>query len=122
MDFGGLPNTLSQNNSDGTFDNVTEATGVGDAVRKSMNAIFCDLNRDRRPDIFVTKMIPVLMVFTLTEGTVPLNLSLVLVASEQPSGVWEFLLAISDGQFDIVYTNYAAEVNVIAQLVDKTAN
>ena len=27
-----------------------------------------------------------------------------------------------DGQFDIVYTNYAAEVNVIAQLVDKTAN
>ena len=54
MDFGGLPNTLFQNNGDGTFADVTEAAGVGDAARKSMNAIFCDLNRDGWPDIFVT--------------------------------------------------------------------
>ena len=54
VDFGGLPNTLFQNNGDGTFADVTEAAGVGDAARKSMNAIFCDLNRDGWPDIFVT--------------------------------------------------------------------
>ena len=45
------------------------------------------------------------------------------MASVQPTGAWELLLAINkDGQFDIVYTNYAAEVNVIAQLVDNQSS
>ncbi|MCH7497373.1 MAG: VCBS repeat-containing protein, partial [Candidatus Marinimicrobia bacterium] len=54
MDFGGLPNTLYRNNGDGTFTDVTAAAGVGDAKRKSMQAIFSDFNDDGWPDIFVT--------------------------------------------------------------------
>lgn len=43
MDFGGRPNTLYRNNGDETFTEVTAIVGVGDAARKSIQSIFCDL-------------------------------------------------------------------------------
>ena len=123
MDFGGLPNTLFQNNGDGTFADVTEAAGVGDAARKSMNAIFCDLNRDGWPDIFVTNDTDANGLY-LNKGNGTFK------PFSGPSGLsttdGSMGIAVGDinkdGQFDIVYTNYAAEVNVIAQLVDNQSS
>ena len=122
-DFGGLPNTLFQNNGDGTFADVTEAAGVGDAARKSMNAIFCDLNRDGWPDIFVTNDTDANGLY-LNKGNGTFK------PFSGPSGLsttdGSMGIAVGDinrdGQFDIVYTNYAAEVNVIAQLVDNQSS
>ena len=54
MDFGGLPNTLYQNNGDGTFSDITSSTkGLDDASRKSMQVLFHDFNDDGYPDVFV---------------------------------------------------------------------
>jgi hypothetical protein len=54
MDFGGLPNTLYNNNGDGTFTDVTSTISIlSDASRKSMQAVFHDFNEDGFPDLFV---------------------------------------------------------------------
>jgi len=123
MDFGGLPNTLYRNNGDGTFTDVTKSAGVGDAARKSMNAIFCDFNDDNWPDLFVTNDTDANSLF-LNKGDGTFK------SFSGPSGLsttdGSMGIAVGDynrdGKFDLVYTNYAAEVNVVAQLVDNQSS
>ena len=118
MDFGGLPNTLYRNNGDGTFTDVTAAAGVGDAKRKSMQAIFSDFNDDGWPDIFVTNDTDANSLY-LNRGDGTFK------AFSGPSGLGttdgSMGIAIGDfnrdGKHDLVYTNYAAEVNVLARLM-----
>ncbi len=117
MDFGGLPNTLYRNNGDETFTQVTEIAGVGDATRKSIQSIFCDLNNDGWPDIFVTNDTDANSVYlnrgdgTFKTFSGPSGLS----TTDGSMGVTigDFN---GDGKNDLVYTNYAAEVNVLARL------
>ncbi|MFQ5605861.1 MAG: CRTAC1 family protein [bacterium] len=123
MDFGGLPNTLYRNNGDGTFTDVTKAAGVGDAARKSMNAVFCDFNNDNQPDLFVTNDTDANSFF-LNKGDGTFK------TFSGPSGLsttdGSMGIAVGDfnrdGKFDLVYANYAAEVNVLAQLVDNESS
>ncbi|MFQ5640036.1 MAG: CRTAC1 family protein [bacterium] len=123
MDFGGLPNVLYQNKGDGTFADVTDAAGVADATHKSMNAIFCDFNEDNWPDLFVTNDTDANSLFlnkgdgTFKSFSGPSGLST--TDGSMGIAVGDFN---SDGKFDLVYTNYAAEVNVVAQLVDNQSS
>jgi hypothetical protein len=48
----GLPNRLYRNRGDGTFEDVTEAAGVG-VLDSSPCALFADLNNDGRQDLLV---------------------------------------------------------------------
>ena len=122
-DFGGLPNTLYRNNGDGTFADVTKAAGVGDAARKSMNAIFCDFNEDGWPDIFVTNDTDANSLYlnkgdgTFKTFSGPSGLST--TDGSMGIAVGDFN---GDGKLDLVYTNYAAEVNVVARLVDNQSS
>ena len=124
MDFGGLPNTLYRNNGDGTFSNVTASTGVlSDASRKSMQALFNDFNEDRLPDLFVTNdtdangfyLNPGDRTFNPFSGTSGLS------TTDGSMGValGDFN---KDGLTDLVYTNYASEVNTLATLVDNRSS
>ncbi|MDE3165778.1 MAG: VCBS repeat-containing protein, partial [Acidobacteriota bacterium] len=52
--YTGLPDTLYHNNGDGTFTDVSEASGIRAHIGKGMGVAFADYDRDGRPDIFVT--------------------------------------------------------------------
>lgn len=52
--FEGLPNQLFRNRGDGTFRDVSEASGISGSVGKGMSAATADYDGDGYPDIFVT--------------------------------------------------------------------
>ena len=51
--YKGLPNQLFHNNRDGTFTDVSERSGIRQAVGKGMGVAFGDFNGDGLPDVFV---------------------------------------------------------------------
>ena len=124
MDFGGLPNTFYENNSDGTFTNIThKIKSLKDASRKSMQVLFHDFNEDGYPDIFVTNDTDANGLY-LNQGDKTFK------PFSGPSGLGttdgSMGLAIGDinrdGLIDLVYTNYASEVNIIAYLIDNKSS
>jgi hypothetical protein len=52
--YTGLPNTLYHNNGDGTFTDVSEASGIRRYIGKGMGVAFADYDGDGRLDILVT--------------------------------------------------------------------
>jgi enediyne biosynthesis protein E4 len=52
--FQGLANRLYHNRGDGTFEDVTERSGIGRSVGKGMSVAFADYDQDGYMDIFVT--------------------------------------------------------------------
>ena len=124
MDFGGLPNTLYRNNGNGSFTDVTQSTNVlQDASRKSMQAVFYDFNDDRLPDLFVTNDTDA-NGFYLNRGDGTFK------SFSGPSGLstTDGSMGIALGDFnkdgltDVIYSNYAAEVNTLATLIDNTSS
>ncbi len=51
--FSAAPNRLYRNLGDGTFEEVAEAHGVNNPRGRSLAAVFCDLDRDGRIDLYV---------------------------------------------------------------------
>jgi hypothetical protein len=54
VDFLGTPNILYRNNGDGTFTDVSEASGISKYVGKGMSLAFADYDNDGFTDIFVS--------------------------------------------------------------------
>jgi enediyne biosynthesis protein E4 len=52
--YQGLPNALFHNKGDGTFEDVTEKSGIGKFVGKGMSVAFADYDGDGFTDVFVT--------------------------------------------------------------------
>jgi hypothetical protein len=52
-EYQGLPNRLYRNNADGTFEDVSQESGIAAHVGKGMSAAVADYNNDGHPDIFV---------------------------------------------------------------------
>ena len=52
--YTGLPNALFRNRGDGTFEDVSAASGVGRHVGKGMSVAFADYDADGFTDVFVT--------------------------------------------------------------------
>jgi hypothetical protein len=48
-----LPNTLYRNNGDGTFTDVSDATGISKSLGKGMGVVFADYDHDGFTDVFV---------------------------------------------------------------------
>ena len=51
--YKGLPNNLYRNNGDGTFRDVSQASGIGGHVGKGMGVAFADYDQDGDLDVFV---------------------------------------------------------------------
>ena len=52
--YEGQANTLYRNKGDGTFENVSTASGIGAQIGKGMSVAFADYDQDGHIDIFVT--------------------------------------------------------------------
>lgn len=52
--YQGLPNTLYHNNGDGTFTDVSRASGIGAHIGKGMGVAFADYDQDGNLDVIVT--------------------------------------------------------------------
>ena len=52
--FEGLPNSLYRNRGDGTFEDVSEKSGIGAHTGKGMSVAFADYDQDGHLDAFVT--------------------------------------------------------------------
>jgi hypothetical protein len=52
--FDGLPNALYRNRGDGSFEDVSAKSGIGQHVGKGMSAAFADYDEDGWLDVFVT--------------------------------------------------------------------
>ncbi len=52
--YEGQANTLYRNTGDGTFEDVSKASGIGAHVGKGMSVAFADYDQDGRIDVFVT--------------------------------------------------------------------
>ena len=50
----GLPNRLYRNRGDGTFEDITEASGVG-VIENTACALFVDVDNDGRQDLIVVR-------------------------------------------------------------------
>jgi tetratricopeptide (TPR) repeat protein len=50
-EYGGLPNRLYRNRGDGTFEDVSERSGIGKHIGKGMSAAVADFDGDGWPDI-----------------------------------------------------------------------
>ena len=64
---GGLPNRLYRNRRDGTFEDVTEASGVG-LLDNSACALFIDIDNDGRQDLVVVRAAGPLLFLNQGEG------------------------------------------------------
>lgn len=51
--YAGLPNQLFHNNRDGTFTDVSQASGIAKHIGKGMGVAFADFDRDGFTDVFV---------------------------------------------------------------------
>jgi len=52
--YTGLPNQLFRNRGDGTFEDISKASGIAAHVGKGMSAAIVDVDADGRDDVFVT--------------------------------------------------------------------
>ncbi|UCF39158.1 MAG: CRTAC1 family protein [Acidobacteriota bacterium] len=68
--FDGLPNTLYRNRGDGTFEDVTEKSGILNHVSRGMSVAFEDYDRDGHLDAFVTNdKVPNFLFQNMGDGT-----------------------------------------------------
>ncbi|MFQ5864113.1 MAG: CRTAC1 family protein [bacterium] len=119
MDFDGFPNTLYRNNGDGTFTDVTEMAHVGDAYRKSMQALFADFNEDGRPDIFVANDTdPNSLYLNRGDGTFKEFSGPSGTSSTDGSMGIAYGDYHNDGRIDLFISNYTGEADILLSLVD----
>jgi len=51
--YSGIPPALFRNNRDGTFTNVTDAAGFGEAMAKGLGLVLADFDKDGYTDVFI---------------------------------------------------------------------
>ena len=113
--YAGLANALYRNRHDGTFEDVTERSGIGKSIGKGMSVVFADYDGDGFPDVFVTNdAIPDFLFHNRRDGTfeeVGLLAGVAVPANGRPVSSMgaDFRDYDNDGRPDIVLTALTGE-------------
>ncbi len=105
---GGLPNRLYRNRGDGTFEDITEASGVG-VIENTTCALIVDVDNDGRQDLIVVKASGP-MLFLNQGGGRFLQKANAFVFANPPQGTFTGAAAADydhDGWLDIYFCLYA---------------
>ncbi len=104
----GLPNRLYRNRGDGTFEDITESSGVG-LLENTACAIFADFDNDGRQDLIVVRAAGPLLFLNQGDGTFRLKSNAFQFASP-PQGTFTGAAAADydrDGWLDIYFCLYS---------------
>ncbi len=119
--FEGTPNTLYRNRGDGTFEDVSQKSGIAAHIGKGMSASIADYDRDGFMDVFVTNdKIPNFLFHNKGDGTFE-EVALLAGGALSDNGApvsamgTDFRDYDNDGFPDITYAALAGEVFPIFQ-------
>ncbi len=113
--FAGLPNTLYRNRGDGSFEDISEQTGIAASIGKGMSTAVADYDDDGFPDIFVANDAIPNFLFRNLEGKAFAEIALEAGVALTDDGTAvsgmgsDFQDYDNDGRPDIVFTALAGE-------------
>jgi tetratricopeptide (TPR) repeat protein/peroxiredoxin len=105
---GGIPNRLYRNRGDGTFEDITEASGVG-VIENTTCALIVDVDNDGRQDLIVVKASGPMLFLNQGSGKFRQKANAFLFAN-QPQGTFTGAAVADydrDGWLDIYFCLYA---------------
>ena len=123
--FEGLSNTLYHNRRDGTFEDVTEKSGIGRYIGRGMSVAFADYDDDGFMDAFVTNdNLPNFLFHNRGDGTfeevaLPAGVALTNAGVPVASMGADFRDYDNDGRPDITFTALAGETFPLFQNLGK---
>lgn len=105
-----LPNHLFHQEPDGTFRDVTEASGTAAAHGRSMQAVWCDFDNDGRIDLFVSNDQSLDCLFRNKGDGTFADVAIVSGVFDQRGGMGVAIVDLdSDGDQDFLVTHWVAE-------------
>ena len=117
--FQGLPDTLYQNNGDGTFTDVTRQSGIYNPDGKGLGVVWGDYDNDGFPDIYIANDSTENFLFkNKGDGTFE-EVGFFIGVAFSETGVAENGMGTAfgdwdnDGWLDLIVTNYADQANTL---------
>jgi len=117
--FDGVPDRLFHNNGDGTFTDVSRRAGIANPAGKGLGVVFCDVDRDGWPDIYVANdLVRNFLYRNKGDGTFE-DIAYAAGAGFDASGKPHAGMGVDcgdvdgDGYPELFVTNYAEELNTL---------
>jgi len=117
--FDGVPDRLFHNNGDGTFTDVSRQAGIANPAGKGLGVVFCDVDRDGWPDIYVANdLVRNFLYRNKGDGTFE-DIAYAAGAGFDASGKPHAGMGVDcgdvdgDGYPELFVTNYAEELNTL---------
>ena len=118
-EFSGIPDTLYQNNGDGTFTNVTKSAGVFNPNGKGMMAVWSDYNDDGNLDLFVANDGTENFLYQNNGDGTFTDIAWIAGVENDDQGNPQGSMGIdfadynNDGMFDLIITNFQRQLNML---------
>lgn len=118
-EFNGIPDTLYQNNGDGTFTDVTKSAGIFNPEGKGMMAVWSDYDDDGNLDLFVANDGTENFLYRNNGDGTFTDIAWIAGVENDDQGNPQGSMGIdfadynNDGMFDLIITNFQRQLNML---------